>query len=134
MVLPKPQTDGSPVRVLVVEDEVLIRLYIADELRLAGFTVIEAAHADEALAYLDAGGEADLVFTDVHMPGALNGVDLARRLRDRYPALPVIITSGKLGRGEVAEFGAFIPKPYQPDGVIDTIVRAVGRKPLTDDE
>src|SRR6202034_3122259 len=77
-------------RILVVEDEVLIRVVIAEELRLAGFSVIEAGRADEALTYVKAGEQVDLVFSDIQTPGPLNGVQLAEILRDRYPYITVI--------------------------------------------
>ena len=65
------------VRILVVEDEVLIRALIAEELRLEGFSVIEADRADDALTYIKAGAQVDLVFSDIQTPGSLNGLQLA---------------------------------------------------------
>ena len=67
--------------ILVVEDEVLIRLVIADELRAQGFSVVEAASADQALSYFQAGVQVDLVLSDIEMPGSMNGVGLIQRLR-----------------------------------------------------
>ena len=75
-------------RILVVEDEVLIRALIAEELRLEGFSVIEADRADDALTYIKAGEQVDLVFSDIQTPGSLSGLQLAEILRDRYPAFP----------------------------------------------
>lgn len=110
--VPKPEARQTPARVLVVEDEVLVRNLIAEELREAGFCVIEAAHAEEAMSYLQAGGEVDLVFTDIRMPGSLDGLALARELRRRYPSLPVILTSGNARPPGTDAIGRFIPKPY----------------------
>ncbi len=119
----------APARVLVVEDEALIRLLVADALRDAGFAVVEAARADEALTYIEAGGQVDLVFTDVHMPGFVNGLDLARQLRARFPSLPVIITSGNLGPHLPDPPGVFIPKPYDPHRVLAVVCETLGLDP-----
>jgi two-component system, response regulator PdtaR len=99
-------------RILVVEDEVLIRAFIAEELRLAGFSVIEAGRAEEALTYINAGEQVDLVFSDIRMPGSLNGLQLAEILRDRYPDILVILTSGNAEPKHVGILWAFVPKPY----------------------
>jgi CheY-like chemotaxis protein len=72
-------------RVLVVEDEVFIRLDIADALRNAGLIVVEAASADDAAAFVDAGQPLDALFTDVQLPGVLNGLSLVRRVQVRHP-------------------------------------------------
>ncbi len=114
--------ESEAARILVVEDEVLIRALLADELREAGCTVIEAATADDALAYLDSGGAVDLVFSDVLMPGSLDGVELARRLRQRDPLLPVILSSGYPGSVNVERAGPFIRKPYHLDHAIAVIL------------
>ena len=103
----------------------LIRIVLAEELRDAGFSVIEAASAEEALAWLSAGGAVDVVFSDIRMPGSLNGLDMTRLLRERYPALPVILTSGDYS-GTYGAHSAdgpdlFIPKPYRTTKVISTI-------------
>jgi CheY-like chemotaxis protein len=99
-------------RILVVEDEVLIRAFIAEELRLAGFSVIEAGRGQEALTYISAGEQVDLVFSDIRMPGSLDGLQLAEILRDKYPDTPVILTSGNAPPGLVGIVEAFVPKPY----------------------
>jgi CheY-like chemotaxis protein len=83
-----------PPRILVVEDEALIRFAMAEALRDLGASVVEAASADEAWQYLTAGGSVDLVFTDYRMPGSMTGGQLATRIRREYPSLVVIVTSG----------------------------------------
>lgn len=91
----------------------LLRALLADQLREAGLTVVEAGHSDEALAYLNSGGQVDLVFSDIEMPGSMNGLELAREVRARHSTLPIILTSGKSWRGaQNVGLGAFIPKPY----------------------
>jgi CheY-like chemotaxis protein len=109
-----PQSLLQPLtaRILVVEDEVLIRAFIAEELRLAGFSVIEAGRAEEALTYINAGEQVDLVFSDIRMPGSLNGLQLAEILRDRYPDIPVILTSANAPTMHIGIVQAFVPKPY----------------------
>ena len=106
-------------RVLVVEDELLIRILVADHLRDAGFTLVEAFNADEAIAILTAGVPIDLVFTDVRMPGAADGMALLEFTTRTRPNVPVLITSGHL-EPELAYAGGatlFVPKPCDPDAL-----------------
>jgi CheY-like chemotaxis protein len=105
------QTTMSPA-VLLVEDEVVVRALLAEELRYAGMTVTEAANADEAWAFLQAGGTADLLFSDVKMPGSMDGVALMRLVRRAFPAIKIVMTSGNMGPFDVGEFDGFLPKPY----------------------
>jgi CheY-like chemotaxis protein len=111
-------------RVLVVEDEVLIRSFVADELREGGCQVIEASSADEAWAFLESGEKIDLIFSDVHMPGSMNGLDLARRVQAKYPNVRLIVTSGNLGGVNVTGF-SFLPKPYSFTLAVDVIIEAL---------
>ena len=74
-------------RVLVVEDEVLVQVVIAEALREAGMRVIEVGNADEAMEHIEAGTPIDFVFTDIEMPGSMNGLELVRRLQARRPLL-----------------------------------------------
>jgi len=105
--------ETPPAKVLVVEDEVLIRAMLAEELRGLGLVVVEAASADEAWTYLTAGGEADLLFSDIKMPGQMTGIELAQRAQARFPELPVILTSGNPGTSKIATATAFLAKPYR---------------------
>ena len=101
--------------VLVVEDEVLIRLDIAACLEEAGFDVIEAANADEAIEILEGRDDVRVVFTDVDMPGSMDGLKLASFVRERWPPIKLIVTSGHV-RVEAADLpagGRFFKKPYQ---------------------
>ena len=75
-------------RILVVEDEALVRVLIAEGLRLEGFSVIEADRADEALTYIKAGEQVDLVFSDIRMPGSLDGLQLAEYSATNIPTFP----------------------------------------------
>ncbi len=85
---------AGPATVLVVEDETLIRLLASDSLRDEGFDVVTAASAAEAIAVLESGGRVDFVFTDVTMPGTMNGVGLVNWIRVLRPGLPFAVSSG----------------------------------------
>jgi two-component system, response regulator PdtaR len=100
--------------VLVVEDDVISRYTLAEWLRFEGYEVLEAMSADEAVVIFASILSIDLVVTDIEMPGSMNGLDLAEQIKARFPALPVIVVSGKpftdkLRIGAVTEF---FPKPY----------------------
>ena len=110
-------------RVLVVEDETFIRMDVAEMLREAGFDVLEAANADEALQMLERHSDIRLVFTDIDLPGSMNGLKLAAAVRDRWPPVKIIATSGhfKIRDGDLPGDARFIPKPYQPAQIIGAI-------------
>ena len=112
--------------ILVVEDEVLIRSLVSDELRDEGYVVVEAFNADEALDILKTEICIDLIFSDVRMPGLLDGMDLLAIVRNSRPTLPVVITSGHLEPTIALEKGAaqFVGKPYFT-GVIIAVVNSV---------
>lgn len=118
---------ASGYRVLVVEDEILIRIMVADDLRDHGFSVFEAANGDEAIALLSAGAAFDAVFTDVRMPGLADGLALLAYVRGTRPDLPVLVTSGHL-RPELALSGGaadFLPKPYDSEAVASALRAAL---------
>jgi CheY-like chemotaxis protein len=100
--------------VLIVEDEFLLRIDAAEVIGAAGFEVIEAANADEAIEVLEARGDIMVVFTDIQMPGSMDGLKLARAVRGRWPPIKIVATSGHLNVGEtdLPEGGRFLPKPY----------------------
>jgi CheY-like chemotaxis protein len=100
--------------ILVVEDEILIRSAVAEFLRGAGYRVIEAASAAEAVAVFASRTQIDLVFSDINMPGTVNGVGLARWIADHHPGIHVILTSAISHARRAGEIGAsFLPKPYR---------------------
>ncbi|MET4512563.1 response regulator [Bradyrhizobium sp. I1.7.5] len=104
--------------VLVVEDDTLIRLEVIEELSTAGFAVIEAGNADQAIAILEARQDIHLVFTDIDMPGSMNGLKLAAAVRDRWPPVHIIITTGKSRPLEIPANALFIPKPYLSNAIV----------------
>jgi len=116
-----PATPVQPIVVVVAEDEGLLRAIAADVLGDEGFTAIEAEHAAAALTICAAqADEIDILFTDVHMPGPMNGVELARRVREQWPWISVVITSGHLpvNRSELPEGTRFLAKPYDLGQVV----------------
>jgi len=112
---------GQPV-ILVVEDEEIVRVSAAEYLRFSDFQVLEAATADDAVALLTSGTEVDLVFSDIRMPGRLDGYGLAKWLRANHPTLPVLLTSGFVGVGREQSLPApMLAKPYSFDGLLRKI-------------
>lgn len=114
-------TAGEPVpapppTILIVEDDVLVRSLAAIYLRDCGFDVIEANSADEAIRVLQADVQVDLVFSDIQMPGSMDGFGLAQWVRRERPWLKVILTSGAVSTakeaGDLREHGPVIAKPY----------------------
>lgn len=108
--------DTRPV-VLVVEDEHLIRLQAASMIEEAGYDVVEARNADEAIAILETRNDIQIVFTDVEMPGSMDGLRLAHAVRNRWPPIQLIVTSGRhyVGPADLPLRGQFVPKPYSFD-------------------
>jgi len=111
------------IAVLVVEDEPLMRMDIAGALEDGGFLVFEAANADEAIVILAEHAEIRALFTDIDMPGSMDGLKLAFAVRDRWPPIKIIVTSGHQSIREVnlPVDGRFFSKPYDPEKIINTI-------------
>ena len=121
------------VRVLLVEDESLIRLVASEALRNEGFEVVEAQDGDEAAKLLDGPDGFDVLFTDVRMPGMLDGLDVAMHLRQQHPVIPVLIVSGGatnlVSRLSLLKPPAvFIDKPYQLREIV-TALNGMTRRP-----
>jgi CheY-like chemotaxis protein len=112
--------------VLLVEDDVMIRAMLGEELRQNGVRVVEAGNADEAWNYLQAGGAADLVFSDIQMPGSMDGFELADRIRTQFPSLKIILTSGNPGPRNLAGSSIFISKPYGIEKATKLALEAIG--------
>jgi CheY-like chemotaxis protein len=128
--IPQTLPLGETPRILVVEDEVLLRSVVADELRESGCDVTEVGCAEDALAYLEAGGQVDLVFSDVRLSGRANGVELARQLRQLDADLPIFLTSATATPEEARGEWRFIPKPYNIPNVILMLFDALGIQPF----
>lgn len=115
-------------KLLVAEDDVLIRSMIAEFLRDAGFDVLEAGTADEAMAHFEAGTAIDLLFSDVRMPGSMDGSELASKVKGKWPSTHVVLTSGyssALSETQAKTQERILPKPYRPLSVLAAILSAV---------
>jgi CheY-like chemotaxis protein len=115
--------------ILLVEDEPLVRLLVSDLLLDAGFRVIEAANAAEALAVLGAGVEVHVLLADVDMPPGINGYALAHQVRERWPAVEILMTSGRQwpGEGDLPPGAAFLAKPCPNDAIVSHVRSAAER-------
>lgn len=121
-------------RILLVEDEILIRLAMADDLRLAGFTVVEASNADEALHVLSTMPDIALVVTDIRMPGRMDGVGLANWVRSNAPLVKIAIASASIETGMDRAFDAVLCKPIMPSHLIASVRKLLPRAEQTDEE
>jgi|GEM_PF-482336 len=118
-----PAATRHPVSILLVEDEALIRMSTADALIEAGYRVLEASAADEALLLLEARTDVRVLVTDVRMPGKLDGLALARLVGGRWPHIRIVVASGHAapGDGAVPEGTAFVSKPYRTSMLLDRL-------------
>jgi CheY-like chemotaxis protein len=109
--------------VLIVEDDLLIRLHAAQIIEDAEFDVIEASNADEAIAILEARPDITVLFTDIQMPGSMDGLKLAAAVRGRWPPIKILATSGLVNvrQDDLPEGGRFLPKPYNPTQLTATL-------------
>jgi CheY-like chemotaxis protein len=109
--------------VLIVEDEFLLRMDAVDMIAGAGFEVLEAANADEAIELLEERRDIAVVFTDIQMPGSMDGLKLARAVRGRWPPIKIVATSGHahVKETDLPDGGRFLPKPYSAVEVTDLL-------------
>jgi CheY-like chemotaxis protein len=109
--------------VLVVEDDPILLWLAMDVVAEAGYEGIEARNADEAIQILEARTDIRIVFTDVEMPGTLDGIKFAQAVRGRWPPIELIIVSGwtKLSDQDIPERGRFFSKPYKPEEIIEAL-------------
>jgi two-component system, response regulator PdtaR len=108
--------------VLVIEDEPIIRMGAMDSIAAAGFEALGASNADEAIRILETRLDIHLVFTDVGMPGTMDGVKLAHYVRGRWPPVKVIVASGKLiAEGYLPAGARFFHKPYNEGAIIEAM-------------
>jgi CheY-like chemotaxis protein len=117
----------SPVTVLIVEDEPLLCEMMVDELKTLGFTVLRATTGEEALNLIEGDTPVDVLFTDIRLPGQLDGWDVAERFRGKNPSGPVIYTTGYTGTPvRRVPQSAFMAKPYRPAAIVSEIRRLSG--------
>jgi CheY-like chemotaxis protein len=114
--------------VLIVEDEFLLRMNAVDMIRTAGFEAVEAANADEAIEILETRRDIAVVFTDIQMPGSMDGLKLARAVRGRWPPIKIVATSGHVNVAEtdLPDGGKFLPKPYSPHQIAGLLRELTG--------
>ena len=118
-------SSGSRGVVLIVEDEPLVRMVAVATAQDAGFDAIEATDADSAIAILETRNDIRIVFADIHLPGSMDGLKLARAVRDRWPPIELILTSGliKIRERDLPERGVFLAKPYSMDALTAALAR-----------
>ncbi|PXA84884.1 response regulator [Nostoc sp. 3335mG] len=114
---------GDRTLILVVEDDALIRMNGCDILEDAGFSVVDAGSADEAVAMLEQHDDVRLLFSDIEMPGSMNGLELAKLVHDRWPGIGLLITSGnhRPDERDLPDDGRFVPKPWQRTDLLDKV-------------
>ncbi|WP_313605226.1 response regulator [Rhizobium sp.] len=114
-----------PYKILVVEDEPLVRMLAVEVVEAAGFEAIEAANADDAIKLLEAITDIRIVFTDIDMPGSMDGLRLAAAVSDRWPPIHIIVVSGakRPEAGDLPDRGVFFSKPYDVGLVTRTMHR-----------
>lgn len=116
--------------VLVVEDSTLIRMGAVDLVRAAGYEALEAADADGAIRVLESRDDVDLVFTDVQMPGTMDGIKLAHYIRNRWPPLSLIVASGAaiVEESSLPKGSSFFSKPYDDHAIADAMARLLSSR------
>jgi CheY-like chemotaxis protein len=116
-------TSNSPVYVLVVEDDFLSRLHAVNLVEDTGYIAVEAFNADEAIHILETRKDIRIVFTDINMPGSMDGLKLAHAIRKRWPPIELILTSGHadLSDTDIPERGQFFSKPYRDGEIISAL-------------
>ena len=118
-----------PETILFVEDETLIRMEIAQYLRDCGYQVHEAANADEAIEALQSKFAIDLVFTDINLPGGMNGLDLAAWTLENRPGVKVLITTGDPERTDIPDaMGPILAKPYTGRDLLERVKQALAKR------
>lgn len=116
-----------PITVLVVEDEPLVRMDAVDIVEEAGFVAIEASNADEAIRILETNPDIRIIFTDIDMPGSMDGIKLAFAVRDRWPPVVIMIVSGhhRPLAADMPENARFFSKPYGHAAIRSALIEAL---------
>jgi two-component system, response regulator PdtaR len=126
-VMSTPPGKFRPV-VLIVEDDTLLRLLAVEVVEEAGYVALEAGDADEAVALLESRPDISVLFTDVNMPGSMDGLKLAHAVRDRWPPIKILLVSGKvrLQPSELPFNSRFVVKPYRAAAMVEQLRSIVG--------
>ena len=122
-----PAGKSIPV-VLIVEDEPLLRILAIEVVEEAGFVAIEARDAEEAVILLESRADITLLFTDINMPGSIDGLKLAHAVRNRWPPIKILVVSGKqrLQSSDLPSNSRFLRKPYQASTLVEELRSMVG--------
>ena len=114
--------------ILVVEDEALVRMHAVTVLEDAGFSTLEAANGEEAIALLEARSDIRIVFTDIQLGEGMDGLALARAIRERWPPVELLLASGRMRvePDRMPNRGLFLSKPYQPTQLVQCVRSLVG--------
>lgn len=123
----RPMTHPNHTLVLLVDDEPVVRMIACQSLEDAGFQVIEADCAQEALDVLKSRADVGVLFTDVNMPGAFDGLELAERVHALWPNIQLVVTSGQALPTPLPDDGCFVAKPYRLNDMVDTVTSAATR-------
>jgi CheY-like chemotaxis protein len=120
----------TPATILVVENEAIVRLELVDRLAEMGFVVLVAGDADEAIALLDTHPEIEVMFTDIKMPGSMDGLRLAHHVRGRWPPVRIIVASGRTGTelSELPRDSLFLAKPYAPETLAGALAQVMSSR------
>jgi two-component system, response regulator PdtaR len=118
----------SPPVVLVVEDDPLLRMLAVEVVEAAGFVALEAGNADEAVALLEARSDISLLFTDIDMPGSMDGLKLAHAVRGRWPPVKILLVSGqvRLQPFQLPSSSRFVGKPYRAAAMVEVLRSLIG--------
>ena len=118
-----------PAVVLVVEDEMLLRMRAVDMVEDAGYIPVEAADADQAVAILESRSDIALMFTDIQMPGSMDGLGLAHSVHERWPPIKIIMVSGKLklANTDIPTDSRFFEKPFEAGEMIAEMQSMIGQ-------
>jgi CheY-like chemotaxis protein len=116
--------------ILVVEDNAIIRMCALDLMVVAGFEVLEASNSDEAIKVLEARPDVHLVFTDVNMPGSMDGIKLSHYIRERWPPIKLIVASGKtiIEESHLPTGARFFRKPYDEGSIIEAMIALLAQE------
>lgn len=120
----------SPPAVLIVEDEPMTRMVAADAISDTGMRIREAGDAKEALQILDNHSDIDILFTDIEMPGPMDGLGLAEQVHEDRPDVELIVTSGatKVDDSDLPDNGTFLPKPYRTTRLVEIVKEKVASR------
>ena len=124
-----PTEPAEVPKVLIVEDEMILRMRAVDIVEDAGFHPLEAVNADEAISILESRSDISLLFTDIQMPGSMDGLKLAHAVHDRWPSIKIILVSGqlKLAIADIPADSRFFGKPLEAEEMIAEMRNLIGQ-------